>query len=119
MSSSTAGLDEQWELVAAGNGTDETYNVVNASSCHVLDDPNSSTSNGTKIIQYQLNGGANQKWTFVPLADGNDLIVNASSGMVLGDPGFSTSNGTGSSSGSSTSGSMSNGRSTRWRTATI
>ena len=42
-----------------------------------------------------VNGGANQKWTFVPLADGNDLIVNQASGLVLGDPGYSTSNGTG------------------------
>ena len=43
----------------------------------MLYDPNSSTSNGTGIDQWQSNGGANQQWTFVPLADGNDLIVNA------------------------------------------
>jgi alpha-galactosidase len=91
------GLNQQWVLVAAqaGSGRAATYTVQNSSSNQVLDDPNSSTSDGTKIIQYQPNGGANQKWTFVPLADGNVLIVNQASGLVLGDPGFSTSKGTG------------------------
>ena len=70
------------------------YYIVNASSGKVLDDPAFSTSNGTLIQQYQLNGGANQRWVFVPLADGNDLVVNAYSGKVLDDPSFSTSNGT-------------------------
>jgi hypothetical protein len=57
----------------------------------VLDDPNSSTHNGTGMDQWQLNGGANQEWTFVPISNGSDLIVNASSGLVLDDPGGSTS----------------------------
>ena len=67
--------------------------VVTASSGKVLDDPSFSTSNGTLIQQYQLNGGATSGG-FRPLADGNDLIVNAYSGEVLDDPSFSTSNGT-------------------------
>ena len=62
---------------------------------YTLDDPNSSTSNGTGIELWRSDGGANQRWTFVPLADGDDLIVNEASGLVLGDPGFSSSNGTG------------------------
>ncbi len=60
----------------------------------MLDDPDFSTSNGAVIQQYQPNGGANQRWVFVPLADGNDLIVNAYSGDALDDPDFSTNNGT-------------------------
>jgi hypothetical protein len=77
-----------------------TYYVANAvtppgySGSAVLDDTNSSTSNGTGIDLWQFNGGANQEWTFIPLADGNDLIVNVASGLALGDPGYSTSEGT-------------------------
>ena len=36
--------------------------IVNAASGKVLDDPNFSTSNGTPMIQFQLNGGLNQQW---------------------------------------------------------
>jgi len=71
-----------------------SYYIVNVSSGKVLDDPGFSTSNGAVIDQWQLNGGANQQWNFVPLKDGYDEVVNASSGKVLDDPDFSTSNGT-------------------------
>ncbi len=81
--------NQEWTLIPASTNKAVTYNVKNASSHLVLDDPNSSASNGTKIVQWKSNGGANQAWTFVPLADGNDLIVNQASGKVLGDPGFS------------------------------
>jgi hypothetical protein len=37
------------------------YYIVNAASGKVLDDPGFSTSNGTPIDQWQLNGGANQQ----------------------------------------------------------
>jgi hypothetical protein len=46
------------------------------------------------MIQYQLNGGRNQQWQVVPLANGNNEVFNAYSGKVLDDPNFSTSNGT-------------------------
>jgi hypothetical protein len=75
----------------SGDGPAVTYYVANAYSAKVLDDPHSSTSNGTGMDQWQLNGGANQEWTFVPISNGSDLIVNASSGLVLDDPGGSTS----------------------------
>ena len=88
------GLNEQWVLLAADNAPAETYYVTNASSGLVLGDPGFSTSNGTQMIQWQNTGGLNEQWTFVPLANGSDLIVNASSGKVLDDPAFSTSNGT-------------------------
>ena len=39
--------------------------------------------------EYQLNGGANQQWRIVPLANGNDEVFNAESGKVLDDPSFS------------------------------
>ena len=87
--------NQEWTLIAASTNGPATYRVENASSHLVLDDPNSSASNGTGIVQWQSNGGANQNWTFVPLANGNDLIVNQASGLVLGDPGFSQNRGTG------------------------
>jgi hypothetical protein len=68
--------------------------LLNVASGKVLDDPGSSTDAGTLIQQYQLNGGLNQQWQPVHLADGNFEIVNASSGLVLDDPGGSTDNGT-------------------------
>jgi hypothetical protein len=89
------GANQQWGLLEAGSAPAVTHYVQNASSKLVLDDPNSSTSNGTGIIQYHRDGGANQNWTFVPLANGNDVIVNQSSGLVLGDPGFSRNKGCG------------------------
>ena len=68
--------------------------IQNAFSGKVLDDPAFSTSNGTAMIQYDYNGGTNQEWKLVPLADGNYLIQNAYSGKVLDDSGYSTSDGT-------------------------
>src|SRR5271165_7453007 len=73
------------------------YYIVNAASGKVLDDPGGSTSNGAVIEQWQLNGGMNQRWDLLPVANGsvNCELVNEASGKVLGDPGFSTSKGTG------------------------
>ncbi len=76
------------------DGNDE---IVNAYSGLVLDDTGSSTSNGTKMQQWQAWGGVNQQWTL--LAAGNtpteiNYVVNAASGLALDNPEFSTSNGT-------------------------
>ena len=90
----TGGTNQQWMLLAAGSAPVVTEYLVNASSGKVLSDPNFSTGNGTQIQQDQLSFMTNQQWTFVPMADGNDLIVSASSGKVLDDPNFSSSNGT-------------------------
>jgi hypothetical protein len=60
----------------------------------VLDDPAFSKSSGTHVIQYQLNGGTNQQWQLVKLADGNYEVVNVYSGLVLDDPAFSKNDGT-------------------------
>ena len=67
------------------------YYIVNQASGKVLDDPGSSTTEGMTIDQYQLNGGANQRWNFVGLSNGNVEIVNESSNQVLDDPNDSTS----------------------------
>jgi hypothetical protein len=68
--------------------------LLNVASGKVLDDPGGSTNANTPIQQYQLNGGLNQQWQPIALADGNYEIMNASSGLVLDDPGGSTAAGT-------------------------
>ena len=61
------------------------YYIVNEASGKVLDDPGGSTNNGAVIDQWQLNGGANQRWDFVELGNGYYEIVNEASGKVLDD----------------------------------
>ena len=69
------------------------YYIVNEYSGKVLDDPGASPNNGAVIDQWQLNGGANQRWDLVPVGNGNYEIRNEASGKVL-DNGLSTSEGT-------------------------
>ena len=38
--------------------------IQNAYSYKVLDDPNSSTDDGTALTQYDYHGTKNQEWTF-------------------------------------------------------
>jgi hypothetical protein len=106
-------LNERWQIFPQGNGQVE---IRNAHSGKVLDNPAGSMGNGTQMIQWQWHGGANQQWTllaagdgpsvtyhvwiaangdllgdhqwtFVPMADGTDLIVDPNTGLVVVDPG--------------------------------
>jgi GH43 family beta-xylosidase len=45
-----------------------TSTAVNQAGGNCLDDPNSSTTAGTQLIQYPCNGASNQSWTFTPVA---------------------------------------------------
>ncbi|MFJ3901644.1 RICIN domain-containing protein [Streptomyces sp. NPDC090025] len=58
-----------------------------------LDDPDSSSANGTQLVTWTPNGGANQKWTFTRQADGSYEIRNGSSGKCADIEGGSTSAG--------------------------
>ncbi|RKR12089.1 ricin-type beta-trefoil lectin protein [Flavobacterium sp. 90] len=57
------GANQQWNLIAAGSGK---YVIQsNLSNHYVLDNPGSSTTSGTKIVQYSINGttgSPNQQW---------------------------------------------------------
>ena len=68
------------------------YYIVNGNG-DALDDPGGSTSYGTIIEQWQLNGGANQRWDLVPVGNGNYFIQNEASQLVL-DNSLSNINGT-------------------------
>ncbi|HEY3003714.1 MAG TPA: RICIN domain-containing protein [Kribbellaceae bacterium] len=58
-----------------------------------LDDPGHSTTAGTQLITWTLNGGANQKWTFTQQSDGSYTLVNGESGLCADVNGGSTSAG--------------------------
>jgi hypothetical protein len=49
----------------------------------VLDVAGGSTSLGAKVIQYPVNGGANQRWDLVRRADESVAIVSRASGLCL------------------------------------
>jgi hypothetical protein len=91
---SNRGANQEWMLLSAGDAPAATYYVENGANLgrQVLDDPGSSTSNGTRIEQYQINDGANQQWTCVQIVNGDYVIVNAASGLVLQDSGVSIGN---------------------------
>jgi pectate lyase len=77
---------------AAAAPTSGTFNLVNAGSGLCLDVPGGSTSDGTQLIQYGCNGGANQSWTVTSVSGGVTLKAG-SSGKCAGVAGASTSAG--------------------------
>lgn len=59
----TNGANQQWNLIPAG--TNKYVIQSNLSNHYVLDNPGSSTTSGTKIVQYSINGATgstNQQW---------------------------------------------------------
>jgi len=78
---------------ALGQISSGNYEIVNANSGMLLEDPGYSTSNGTDMDQWTGNGGSNQQWAVTSLGSGKYEIVNAYSGLALEVSGQSTSNG--------------------------
>ena len=58
---SNTGPNQQWILLAAGNVPAQSYNVQNAVTNLVLDDPRSSNSNGTDINSTSSTGGPTRR----------------------------------------------------------
>jgi len=67
-----------------------TFKLVNRRSGKALDDPGASKSAGTALIQWTVNDGANQHWTFSPAAGGAYTVTNVSSGLLVDVNGGST-----------------------------
>ncbi len=63
------------------------YLVINQLSNLVLDDPAFETAYGTLVIEFPLNYGANQEWTFTSNGGGFYTIANTANGLLLADPG--------------------------------
>ena len=65
---------------------DGVYNLTNASSHLLLDDPGLTRASGAQMIQWAANGGPNQKWYFSYQGSGYYLIQNVCSSLFLSDP---------------------------------
>ena len=70
-----------------------SYQIGQAGSSGVIDDPGSSTTAATQLILYPRNGGANQQWTANANADGSYTLVNGSSRLCMDVSGSSTASG--------------------------
>ena len=58
------------------------YTIKNENTGMYMDVPGSSTSNGTKIIQHQYNGGhENQQWILIKHENGYYSIKNVNSNL--------------------------------------
>ncbi|MFD7165879.1 RICIN domain-containing protein [Streptomyces violascens] len=62
---------------ATGGSLDGTHTLV--ASGKSLDDPGHSTTQGTQLITWSPNGGANQNWVFTRQPDGSYQIANGES----------------------------------------
>ena len=86
----------QANIVSTGYGSSSTTydHIINRNSGLLLDVNGASTTQGTNVIQWPNNGGANQKWSLVSLGNGYYNIVNLNSGMLLDANGASKTAGT-------------------------
>ena len=92
-----AGTWSQAVTIGAGGSTvvtpnttvSTTFKLVNRRSGKALDDPGASKSAGTALIQWSVNDGANQHWTFAP-AGAAFTVANVASGLLVDVNGGST-----------------------------
>jgi hypothetical protein len=70
------------------------YTITGQMNTLVLEDPGSSASPGTQVVDRPPNGGRNQRWVFATHGVGYYTIRNASSALYLADPKGSKTNGT-------------------------
>jgi len=70
------------------------HKIRNMASRKLLANPQGSRDNGTKMIQWDDTGGADQAWTLEPAPGGGAKIRNMASGKVLANPQASRDNGT-------------------------
>jgi Ricin-type beta-trefoil lectin domain-like len=70
------------------------YRIANLASGKLLADPQGSRDNGTKIVQWDDDGGAEQRWELESGRHGGVLLRNAASGKVLANPQGSQEDGT-------------------------
>ncbi|WP_042374963.1 RICIN domain-containing protein [Streptacidiphilus neutrinimicus] len=72
-----------------------TYVLVNRNSGQAMDAKGQGTADGTPVIQWTRNGGANQEWTFAPAGGGYYTVTGVGSGKALDVPNVSAVEGTG------------------------
>jgi O-glycosyl hydrolase len=69
---------QRWRLVAGGG----YQQIVNEGTGMALDVPGFSTTEGTQLIVWSPNGGANQQWTLGTATNGYQTLVNRHSGLL-------------------------------------
>jgi predicted alpha-1,6-mannanase (GH76 family) len=84
---------QQWAFVSPGvaNGI---YNLVNLNSGLAADVQHATTTNGSPVNQYTINGGANQQWGVTNVGGGIYEIIGVPSGRALSTDGGGSANGT-------------------------
>ncbi|MGW3444975.1 RICIN domain-containing protein [Streptomyces sp. NPDC001076] len=87
---STTGTDQNWTLLAAGNGL---YKIRQQASGLLLGITNAGTSDGGTALIWGDNGTADHLWQLIPSGDGYYKIANYNSGLLLGVTNMSTSSG--------------------------
>ena len=70
----------------------QRYKILSAQNPSFCLDCSGDPMNLNKLILWQLNGGANQLWRFVPDNQGNYSIVNVKNGGTLEIPDYSNAN---------------------------
>lgn len=58
------GTNQQWYLRPNGDGY---FTIVSHDSGLVADDYNWDATDGAKVVQYTVGGGANQQWQLIPV----------------------------------------------------
>ncbi|MDH6133428.1 O-glycosyl hydrolase [Kitasatospora sp. MAA4] len=74
----------------APTALDGTYRLVSANSGQLLDAYAQGTADGTPVIQWPADGGANQQWRLTSTGDGYYTVTGVASGKVLDVPNLST-----------------------------
>lgn len=59
-----------------------TYQFVNRGTGKAIDVPNSSTTPGTKLIQWSPSSAANQRWLITDLGDGKKYLTSVASNLL-------------------------------------
>jgi endo-1,4-beta-xylanase len=83
--------ETQWGFERQSDGT---YIITNVNSGRVIDVPGGSQTSGEKLVQWDRNGGGNQRWKIVQAGDGYVTFVCQYSGKVLDIPSNTSANGT-------------------------
>jgi hypothetical protein len=78
---------------AGGVASGVRYRIANLASRKLLADPEGSRQDGTRIIQWEATGGADQQWVVDRGPRGGTRIANAASGKLLANPEGSSNNG--------------------------
>jgi hypothetical protein len=81
--------NQWWDTGLDASGHTIIFNV-NSGKC--LDDPQSSATPGTGLVQWDCNNNPNQEWS--GLENGVDLLTNGASGQVVDDPNSTSAAGT-------------------------